>query len=311
VNSADWNSSKESAESAIYRLNAIGIIDDYLVNYGSRSFTLKLGPCTIESIDEALLTSMKRIAPGKSATVEFQLASAPIDFNSRVEHHLKIFIETLYDTIEPARIRAITEMQQLASSELSGEQVKARLNAYLSNGPLATAIEEVAESEQLDVSELTTLLDTVDTQDSDIWIGASARQLETYPDNPILLSARVVGEGWRSEPDISIIENALISAFSVLDQYQLGEEQASQLLNWISSKFELQDSEDLSTKYNALSEAWESSGLSDGPILEWENEILEKALKNPAWIGQLTRIRQRRMKRTSNVLAKELERLSS
>ena len=311
VNSADWNSSKESAESAIYRLNAIGIIDDYLVNYGSRSFTLKLGPCTVESIDEALLASMKRIAPGKSTAVEFQLASAPVDFNSRVEHHLKIFIETLYDTIEPARIRAITEMQQLASSKLSGDQVKARLNAYLSNGPLATAIEEVAESAQLDVSELTTLLDTVDTQDSDIWIGASARQLETYPDNPILLSARVVGEGWRSEPDISIIESALISAFSVLDQYQLGEEQASQLLNWISSKFELQDSEDLSTKYNALSEAWESSGLSDGPILEWETEILEKALKNPAWIGQLTRIRQRRMKRTSTALAKELERLSS
>ena len=311
VSYEDWNSSKESAESAIYRLNAIGIIDDYLVNYGSRSFTLKLGPCTLESIDEALLTSMKRIAPGKSSTVEFQLASAPLEFSSRVKHHLKVFIETLYDTIEPARIRAITEMQQLASSDLSGEQVKARLNAYLSNGPLATAIEEVAESAQLDVSELTTLLDTVDTQDSDIWIGASARQLETYPDNPILLSARVVGEGWRSEPDISIIENALISAFSVLDQYQLGEDQASQLLNWISSKFELQDSEDLSTKYNALSEAWESSGLSDGPILEWENEILEKALKNPAWIGQLTRIRQRRMKRTSTALAKELERLSS
>jgi ATP-dependent DNA helicase RecQ len=311
VNSADWNSSKESAESAIYRLNAIGIIDDYLVNYGSRSFTLKLGPCTVESIDEALLASMKRIAPGKSATVEFQLASAPMDFNSRVEHHLKIFIETLYDTIEPARIRAITEMQQLASSNLSGEQVKARLNAYLSNGPLATAIEEVAESPQLDVSELTTLLDTVDTQDSDIWIGASARQLETYPDNPILLSARVVGEGWRAEPDMSIIESALVSAFSVLDQYQLNTDQASQLLNWISSKFEGQSTDDLSPKYNALAQAWESSGLPDGPILEWESEILEKALKNPSWMSQLTRIRERRIKRTSALLAKELERLSS
>ena len=311
ISIADWDTGRDSIERAIYRLSAIGIVDDYLVNYGSGSFTLKLGPCTLESIDDALLDSMKRIAPGKSAAVESQLVSAPVEFSLRLKHHLEIFIETLYDTIEPARIRAITEMQQLATSELSGEQVKARLNAYLSNGPLATAIEEVAESAQLDVSELTTLLDTVDTQDSDIWIGASARQLETYPDNPILLSARVVGEGWRSEPDISIIENALISAFSVLDQYQLGEEQASQLLNWISSKFELQDSEDLSTKYNALSEAWESSGLSDGPILEWENEILEKALKNPAWIGQLTRIRQRRMKRTSTALAKELERLSS
>jgi ATP-dependent DNA helicase RecQ len=311
ISSEDWNSSKESAESAIYRLNAIGIIEDYLVNFGSRSFTLKLGPCTNQSIDEALLSSMKRIAPGKSATVEFELASAPLDFNSRVEHHLKIFIETLYDTIEPARIRAITEMQQLASSKLSGEQVKARLNAYLSNGPLATAIEEVAESAQLDVSELTTLLDTVDTQDSDIWIGASARQLETYPDNPILLSARVVGEGWRAEPDMSIIESALVSAFSVLDQYQLNTDQASQLLNWISSKFEGQSTDDLSPKYNALAQAWESSGLPDGPILEWESEILDKALKNPSWMGQLTRIRERRIKRTSALLAKELERLSS
>jgi ATP-dependent DNA helicase RecQ len=311
ISAADWNSSKKSAEGAIYRLSAIGIIEDYLVNFGSKSFTIKLGPCTIESIDKALLSSMNRIAPGKSATVEFQLTSAPLDFNERVKHHLKIFIETLYDTIEPARIRAITEMQQLASSGLTGEQVKARLNAYLSNGPLATAIEEVAESSQLDVSELTTLLDTVDTQDSDVWIGAAARQLETYPDNPILLSARVIGEGWRSEPDISIIENALTSAFSVLDQYQLDEGQATQLLNWISSKFEVQAADDLSPKYDALSQAWESSGLPATPILEWEDEILEKALTNPAWIGQLTRIRQRRIKRTSTALATELERHSS
>jgi len=307
----DWDIKKGPVESAIYRLHAIGVVDDYLVNFGSRSLTVKLGPCDNEHIDKALLSSLQRIAPGKTAEVEIKIASAPEDFDQRILHHLKIFIETLYDTIEPARIRAITEMQQLASSGLDGTQVKARLNAYLSNGPLATAIEEIAESQQLDVAELTTLLDTVETQDSDIWIGASARQLETYPDNPILLSARVIGEGWRAEPDMNIIESALNTAFSVLDQYQLGTDQASLLLNWITEKFDQQNEESVSLKYDALIQAWQQNDLPNAPLVEWESEILNKALRNPAWIKQLSRIRERRMQRTVISLTKELERLTS
>ena len=104
----------------------------------------------------------------------------------------------------------------------------------------------------MDVAELTTLLDTVDTQDSDIWIGASASQLETYPDNPILLSPRVIGEGWRTEPDMDIIGSALNTAFSVLDQYQLDTDQASLLLNWMTGKFDQQNEESMTSKYDAL-----------------------------------------------------------
>jgi ATP-dependent DNA helicase RecQ len=307
----EWEADREDVEGTLYRLSAIGIVDDYLKNYGSKTFTVKLGSCTIESIDSSLLSSMRRIAPGKISTVELQIASAPENFDDRVEHHLKIFIETLYDTIEPARIRAITEMQQLASSGLDGMQVKARLNAYLSSGPLATAMEEVAESQQLNVSELTTLLNTVDTQDSDLWIGTSARQLETYPDNPILLSARVIGEGWRTEPDMSIIEAALNTAFKVLDQYQLGTEQATLLLNWITNKFDQQTEESISPKYDALVNAWQKNGLPEAPLIKWESEILDKALRNPAWLKQLSRIRERRMQRTLISVTNELERLSS
>ncbi len=311
LDSKDPKADKAAVEGALYRLSAIGIIDDYTVNYGSKTFAIELGLCTNESIDSFLLSSLRRMAPGKISTVELQIASAPQNFDERVEHHLKIFIETLYDTIEPARIRAITEMQQLAFSGLDGMQVKARLNAYLSSGPLATAMEEVAESQQLDVNVLTKLLDIVDTQDSDLWIGASARQLETYPDNPILLSARVIGEGWRTEPDMSIIESALNTAFKVLDQYQLGTEQASSLRKWITNKFDQQTEESISPKYDALVNAWQQNGLPEAPLVEWESEILDKAIRDPAWLKQLSRIRVRRMQRTLISVTNELERLSS
>jgi ATP-dependent DNA helicase RecQ len=307
----EWKAAKAAVEGALYRLSAIGIIDDYTVNYGSKTFTIELGLCTNESIDSFLLSSLRRMAPGKISAVELQIASAPQNFDERVKHHLKIFIETLYETIEPARIRAITEMQQLASSGLDGKQVKARLNAYLSSGPLATAMEEVAESQKLDVNKLTTLLDIVGTEDSDLWIGASARQLETYPDNPILLSARVIGEGWRAEPDMSIIESALNTAFKVLDQYQLGTDQAASLLNWITKKFDQQTKESISPKYDALVNAWQQNGLPEAPLLKWESEILAQGLGNPAWLKQLSRIRERRMQRTLKSLTNELERLSS
>jgi ATP-dependent DNA helicase RecQ len=309
LGSREWEGDEKAVEKTLYRLSAIGIVDDYLK--GSKKFTVKLGFCTTESIDSSLLSSMRRIAPGKISTVELRIASAPENFDERVKHHLKIFIETLYDTIEPARIRAIMEMQQLASSGLDGKQVKARLNAYLSSGPLATAMEEVAESQQLDVNKLTTLLDIVGTEDSDLWIGTSARQLETYPDNPILLSARVIGEGWRAEPDMSIIESALNNAFKVLDQYQLGTDQAASLLNWITKTFDQQTKESLSPKYDALVNAWQQNGLPEVPLLKWESEILAQGLGNPAWLKQLSRIRERRMQRTLKSLTNELERLSS
>lgn len=309
VNPSEWFTGRGAVESALYRLHAIGIVDDYLVNYGSRSFTVMLGRCDRDSIDAALLRSMGRIAPGKLSAIEFQIGTVSTDLDERVEHHLKILVETLYDTIEPARIRALVEMQQLASSGLDNLQIKARLNAYLSGGPLATAIEEVAESQHLDVSEMTTLLDTVETQDANVWIGASARQLETYPDNPILLSARVVGEGWRENPDLSIIQSALTSAFSVLDQYQLDSQQAAELLNWISNKFDQQPQEESASKYGALLDAWESNDLPDEPLRDWEAAILEKAISQPGWLPQLSRIRERRMTRSLKTLNTQIDRL--
>lgn len=309
LDSNEWSVGKNAVESALYRLHAIGIVDDYLVNYGSKSFTVMLGPCNQEAIDAALLRSISRIAPGKFSAIEFQIATASVDFDKRAEHHLKLLIETLYDTIEPARIRALVEMQQLASSGLDNFQIKARLNAYLSGGPLATAIEEVAEARHIDVSEMTTLLDTVETQDADTWIGASARQLETYPDNPILLSARVIGEGWRENPDLSIIQSALTSAFSVLDQYQLDGQQAAELLTWISNKFDQQPQEASVHKYGALLDAWESNGLPDEPLKDWESAILEKAIYHQGWLPQLSRIRERRMARTLKNLNAQIDRL--
>jgi len=309
MSSNEWSTGKHAVESALYRLHAIGIVNDYLVNYGSKSFTVMLGDYNSESIDSALVRTMARIAPGKIDSIEFQVSTAPADLDERVEHHLKLLVETLYDTIEPARIRALVEMQQLASSGLDNLQIKARLDAYLSGGPLATAIEEVAESQHLDISEMTTLLDTVETQDANVWIGAAARQLETYPDNPILLSARVVGEGWRENPDLSIIHSALTSAFSVLDQYQLDSHQAAELLTWISNKFDQQSQEESASKYGALLDAWESNDLPDEPLRDWEATILEKAISQPDWLPQLSRIRDRRMTRSLKTLNTQIDRL--
>ena len=299
----------DEIERALYRLSAIGVVSDYLVNYGSKSFSITLSDCTLETFDLALINSIKRIAPGKINALENQILAAPNDVDDRIRHHLIFLIETLYDTIEPARIRALIEMQQLSSSKLEDSQIRARLNAYLSSGPLATAIEEVAESTHLDVSEMTTLLDTVETQDPDIWIGTTARQLETYPDNPILLSARVIGEGWRDEPDLAIIQSALNSAFSVLDQYQLNATEAAELVAWVASKFEQQSPEFAPSKFGAILDAWEINNLPEGPLLEWEASILEKATKNANWLPQLSRIRQRRMGSTLTKYTEQLDRL--
>ena len=288
---------EKSKERAIHRFILLGLIDDYTKQFNDRQFTLSLTKFNALSIDTAFLNFMRRLEPGTYESHAFAVATSPKDFFERCKHHLTILIESVYRTIEPARIRALIEIQQLCSTPMSNEEIRTRILAYLSGGPLATALEEIAETTNLVVSQAIANLNSIPSVEAEEWIGASARQLETYPDNPMLLAARSVGENGRMTPDIALLRNTLEATFATMPKYSIDQDSAAEVLMWLDEKIKGQIERPIDDDYEALSDAWEKSDFGLEPLLVWEQEVFKRALTSDRWHNQLIRIGGRRLAR--------------
>ncbi len=220
-------------------------------------------------------------------------------------------MQSVYATIEPARIRALREMQNLCSINIDSESIRARIIAYLSGGPLANALEDVAISAQISVQTAIDDLQAIQNIDKEEWVGASQRQLESYPDNPILLSARAIGENASEIPDFDYMQEILDSAFANMPKFSIGEIDAAKVLRWLGDRFQSQQSRSIEPDIQALSSAWEKSGFSLDPLVEWEQEIIRKVVEdgNSQWHSSLTHILEKRMQRNISSAAKLIGRL--
>ena len=293
---------QKAKERAIHRFILLGLIDDYTKQVSDRQFTLSLTKFSTLSIDTAFLNFMRRLEPGTYESHAYAVLTSPQDFFERCEHHLSILIESVYRTIEPARIRALIEIQQLCSTPMSNEEIRTRILAYLSGGPLATALEEIAETTNLVVSQAIANLNSIPSVEAEEWIGASARQLETYPDNPMLLAARSVGENGRMVPDIALLRNTLEATFATMPKYSIDQDSAAEVLMWLDEKIQGQIERPIDDDYEALSDAWEKSNFDLEPLLVWEQEVFKRALTSERWHNQLIRIGGRRLARRTEDL---------
>jgi hypothetical protein len=172
----------------------------------------------------------------------------------------------------------------------------------LSGGPLATALEEIAETSNLVVSQAIANLNSIPSVEAEEWIGASARQLETYPDNPMLLAARSVGENGRLNPDITLLRDTLEATFASMPKYNIDQDSAAEVLMWLDEKLQGQIERPIDEDFNALSDAWEKSDFDLEPLLIWEQEVFKRSLKSDRWHNQLMRIGARRLARRTEDL---------
>jgi len=293
---------QRAKERAIHRLLLLGLVDDYTKQVNDREFTLSVNNFTEMSLDTHFLDFMRRLEPGAYENHVFAVATANKDLLKRCEHHLTYLIESVYRTIEPARIRALIEIQQICSTPMTSEEIRLRILAYLSGGPLATALEEIAETSNLVVSQAIANLNSIPSVEAEEWIGASARQLETYPDNPMLLAARSVGENGRLNPDITLLRDTLEATFASMPKYNIDQHSAAEVLMWLDEKLQGQIERPIDEDFNALSDAWEKSDFDLEPLLVWEQEVFKRSLKSDRWHNQLMRIGARRLARRTEDL---------
>jgi hypothetical protein len=199
--------------------------------------------------------------------------------------------------IEPARVRALAEMHLFATSGDDSDGLRQRILSYLSDGPMAGILSQLANAEVMDPRDATRLLDTVPAEEPREWIGAAARQLEVYPDHPILLLVRGLGEAFLSDPDEEVIAASLLGAFSSLSKYEVDAEDSAWLLTWACAQIRNQQHGRGWGLIPYVYDAWIKAGQSDATVVEMEDRVLARVATSEFHSIELRYVLARRVQR--------------
>ncbi len=300
----------DDREKALYRLAIVGLVDDYTVDAGAQKFTVDLQQFTPESLDTALMDFIDRVEPGRTQARRRELESAPHGVPERVRHHLHMVLRVLYSIIRPARLRALEEMYQLAANVLSASDIRARILAYLSDGPLAGILTESATAPSVDVPRLIADLELVPGTDPGEWVGASARQLEAYPDHPVLLMIRTLGEAMLVDADPNLVTSTARAAFASMPRYGVGTQDAARLLQWACAQLRNQHGGRGWPAVVLLYRAWRESDYPTAALVGIEAQVLEQARQGRFHPLEIRAVAQQRMARHTDTVSALTERLS-
>jgi ATP-dependent DNA helicase RecQ len=222
-------------EPALHRLIILGIVDDYVVNWGSKSFTVVLSGAAPAHVTDSLVAYVERSQPARAAAMRAAVDAARWDGPAEVVLGCaRLLIEFVYDTIERARRRSLREMWLAAHESDGDEEFRARLLAYLTEGDVSPLVLDLVERPQLTLADWTeALVDVRAVDDLREWRGTSARLLVSYPEHPGLLLARAMSElldpaGSLVEAEASL-QSLLTSARAI---YSMADHELGSALTW-------------------------------------------------------------------------------
>ena len=213
-------------DKVLYRLSLAGVIDDLTIEYGSDEVTIYFADYSGPSVDEALRTSANRIKPSRLDRHEAAIRAAPPQLDERIRHHLDYIVRLVYEVIEPARLNALREMWRLTLDQPDDHRIRSTINAYLSDGPMATTLQFIVSQDEVDLEEAFRLIDLAPPVDPFEWAGAAIRQLEGGAAHPVVRLVRALGEAnlpdGRPEVFLESFELLLDNAYELTDS-QFGE----------------------------------------------------------------------------------------
>lgn len=270
---ASSDDNEKSQERALMRLAWVGIVDDYTIDYGAGKLVVDLADYNEQHIDQKVLEFVRRVQPGRLLAHQEAIASAPPSIHDRARHHLGLLLTVLYSIIGPARVRALAEMHIFATSGEADSGLRRRIIAYLSDGPIAGILDQVATGDTIEIREATRLLE-LEPLDPHEWIGATSRLLETYPDHPILLIVRALGEALLDHPDRSVVRDNFRTGLVQLDAYNVHQDREF-LLNWLAAQLRNQLGGRSWPLVIDLYNAWIEAGQDESTL----DKLLDKVLK--------------------------------
>ncbi|MEJ5276975.1 MAG: RecQ family ATP-dependent DNA helicase [Thermogemmata sp.] len=228
ANGKDESSARERAEKALHRLVLLAVVEDYTVDFASGEFSVQISGASPDEIAAAFgrYARAYQLRLGEQAEAEARTLPRGThrDYILAVAERLLHFI---YQHVELARRRALSEMLQAASSAGSGEELRARILAYLGQSEWDDRLEKVRSSDRGGVDCLGPILDDLVSPNDAVALRAAAgRALASYPDVPGLLMLRAVAEALCAQSEAEAVRENMEAAISFgLSKYKLGPEE--------------------------------------------------------------------------------------
>jgi ATP-dependent DNA helicase RecQ len=211
--------SKERAEKALHRLVVLGVASDYTVEYAAQELRVQIAGASREEIRMACTQYAGSYQRRLGEEMEREVLSLrQQSYPSYVVAVAKHLVKFIYQHIELARRRALSEMLQAASAARSGEDLRHRILDYLEQSEWDDRLDEVRNSRSGGLDVLGPVLDDlVSSYDAAALRGAVARVLSSYPDVPGLLLLRGMAEALSTDTVLEVarqnVEAALTFAF--------------------------------------------------------------------------------------------------
>ncbi|MGH3005675.1 MAG: RecQ family ATP-dependent DNA helicase [Gaiellaceae bacterium] len=269
---------RESQERALHRLVVLGVVRDYLVEWGARIFPVELAEIDSAGVVERLIGYVRRNQPGRVEAIRARavgVTEKPLD--EVVLECARSLIEFVYDTVERSRRRSLREMW-LAAREANGDGngvFRQRILDYLSQGAIAPTLERLVDQPSFSYTDwIDELIQIEAVDDAREMRGDSARLLSSYPDHPGLLLARGLSEALDDRGDLrEFSSNVEASLRSAVERYGVSPAAQTQLGTWLLTFCAKRRDGALAAAMAVI----ERAGFATGDVRKWHLEALTTA----------------------------------
>lgn len=229
-----FGADESAREKSLHRLMLLGVVGDYLKEWGPRTFLVDVNAVNSEAIVSTFLDFVERSQPGRAETMRQRFNQNYSNVSSAIEHAGGILMEFVYDTIERSRRRSLREMWLIARECSDDASLRARVLDYLSEGDILPNIESLVEDGIFSFQRWEPfwagIQNAVEARE---WRALTARLLGSYPDHPGLLIGRGLSEVIDIDGNLREFEFNVQSGIRMaLNNYGATENEVSQFLTW-------------------------------------------------------------------------------
>ncbi len=229
---------RQTTEKALHRLLLIGIVSDYMIDYSSNEFTVRLSGYDKDQIVETYREYVGRYNYDRGEK-EAEKASKLLDLPMPefVRAMLDLLLRFIYEVIEGGRRRALYEMVQACTGSKTDREIRKAILGYLSATEHSKDLEEVIASKNAGIERCRDLINSVQSPNEAAELRSQvSRDLESYPDHPGLLMLRALSEILSRDKETEVVrENFRASISFALSTYGLNESFVFEFAAWAAS----------------------------------------------------------------------------
>ncbi len=226
INYPGEEAQKKALERDIVRLIRLRIVEYYEVNYGAKKMVVHVRKWTEVDVREGLAEYVGRFDRARAVAMkdelETVLESCGGDLLQIVQAGCRTLVDYLYETVEPARRRALHETVLMARTCSEDSQIRERMLDYLSEGKGSEKIDRLLKEARLDWDEWHSLFGDVANEgqmEAGRLRGLFIRSLESNPGNPALLLGRAISECACKDAELGVVIENMRAAIEALPRY--------------------------------------------------------------------------------------------